>query len=197
MAIQKNIIVGLEQVELTRRRRSDMINDSNDDDFYMILPSNACKDTHPDNEANLFTISWEKPVMLDEASGWKVALTEANFSYTMTSINTSFGIEYNQLKTFSKTYKTKLIGDNSKRELNITSDELPDLNSPPPELGLTSFTLPKARYSDDVKSYRVLIESDCAPFHLQVMHEPSPLWYFSNTNSPPYSLTIDAEVHGS
>ena len=103
------------------------------DDFYMILPSNGCKDTHPENEANMYTISWEQPILLDER--WKVALTEANFSYTMTSINTNFGIRYEKFITSRKQYRGRLIGNNTKRHAEVEFPQLPD-DSPADPTGL-------------------------------------------------------------
>ena len=118
-----------------------------EEDFYMILPSNGCKDTHPDNEANMFTISWEQPITLD--GGWKVALTEANFSYTMTSINTSFGIRYDWWKTSKKRYKGKLVGDTAKGYVEFQfSNKLPD--APPADsTGLNPFPIPQVKYINE------------------------------------------------
>ena len=62
------------------------------DDFYVILPSNACSDTHPENVANKYIISWENPINL--TGQWKVALTEANFNYINSSVSTEFAIDY-------------------------------------------------------------------------------------------------------
>jgi len=35
------------------------------DDFYMVLPSNASPDTHPNNTAGDFIVNWENPVDSD------------------------------------------------------------------------------------------------------------------------------------
>ena len=64
-------------------------------DFFVILPSNACGDTHPTNEANKYIVSWETPIEVDTLK-WKVALTEASFNYVVGTVNSSFGVEYSK-----------------------------------------------------------------------------------------------------
>ena len=73
-------------------------------DFYVVLPSNACPDIHPENTAAKFFVSWESPIDLSDGK-WKVALTEANFNRPSASVNTNFGIEYGKTRvsTFSHT----------------------------------------------------------------------------------------------
>ena len=141
-----------------------MSHDDHDDEFYMILPSNGCKDTHPENEANKFTTSWEQPIEMNQ--GWKVALTEANFSYTMTSINTSFGIRYEKLVTVQRSFKGKIHGDVAKRQVQV---DFPDLPFPPP-LGsshLEPFKAPKVRYfAEDVND---LVFTSDMPFSIVIM----------------------------
>ena len=65
------------------------------DDFYVVLPSNACPNTHPDNEANKFYVTWTNPLILE--GKWQVALTEATFNYTQSSVNTDYGIDYHEM----------------------------------------------------------------------------------------------------
>lgn len=96
-----------------------------DDDFYMVLPSNGCADTHPENEANKFTISWEQPLSLG-VDKWKVALTEANFSYTMTSINTSFGIKYDKVKIEDLEFRALISGNFETRHVRMTFPDIPE-----------------------------------------------------------------------
>ena len=48
-------------------------------DFYMILPSNACKDTHPENNASDFTTEYDTPY--DLHGRWQVALTELKCNF--------------------------------------------------------------------------------------------------------------------
>lgn len=65
----------------------------NDDDFYVVLPSNACESEHPDNIASKYTVSWENPMNFEEGD-WQVAMTELTYNYTPLSVNASFGIDY-------------------------------------------------------------------------------------------------------
>ena len=69
-----------------------------EDDFYIITPSNACTDIYPRNCANNYTIIWENPIELNPTERWCVALTDANFNFTQTSVNSDFGIIYNRIK---------------------------------------------------------------------------------------------------
>ena len=141
-----------------------MQNGDDDDDFYMILPSNGCKDIHPDNEANKFITSWEQPISLD--SRWKVALTEANFSYTMTSINTSFGIRYEKFVTTEIAFQGRIEGNVGKRVVNADFKELP---FPAPQLSnLAPFKVPKVGFVED--SNDVFIEADY-PFEIKILTE--------------------------
>ena len=43
-------------------------------DFHIILPSNSCPLTQPNNNASRFIIDWENPMQLD--GKWEAALTE-------------------------------------------------------------------------------------------------------------------------
>ena len=52
--------------------------------FYMILPSNCCPDTQPDNNASKFIMDWENSKRLDGT--WQVALTEVTFYSKPTSL---------------------------------------------------------------------------------------------------------------
>ena len=157
-----------------------------DDEFYMILPSNGCKDTHPENEANKYFISWEQPIELN-AAGWKVALTEANFSYTMSSINTSFGIRYDWWKTTRKQYKGKIVCDESLKNVEFRFDgKLPD--DPPADSNgqLKPFTIPKIWYD----GYQLLVIEASMNFTFLDMGSGE----IRNCNGfDPYRVYIDAE----
>ena len=158
------------------------------DDFYMILPSNGCKDTHPDNEANTYTISWEQPILLDER--WKVALTEANFSYTMTSINTNFGIRYEKFITARKQYRGRLIGNNTKRHAEVEFPQLPD-DSPADPTGLQPFIVPQIKYYEFM--YDLVMEST-SPFRIHILGLN--LEYSTNTDAAPYTLMMNTKEFG-
>ncbi len=62
-------------------------------DFYTVLPSNGCADTHPDNEANSYTISWDRTLELKEEDNWTVALSEINFQYNIQTVDRDYGFE--------------------------------------------------------------------------------------------------------
>lgn len=49
------------------------------DDFYMVLPSNSCPMTQPDNSAGKYIVEWENPIELEGT--WKAALTEFTINY--------------------------------------------------------------------------------------------------------------------
>ena len=89
----------------------------------MVLPSNGCPDTHPENEANNYVISWEQPIQLN-ATKWKVALTEANFSYTMSSMSTMFGIRVERKWLTNLGFRIKLTGDIEQRKLSLTFPDI-------------------------------------------------------------------------
>ena len=110
-----------------------------DDDFYMVLPSNGCKDTHPDNTANKFITSWEQPIYFE--GNWKVALTEANLSYTTTTINRDFAIRCFAPHTAQQYFKGRLVGNVAKREVRLIIPELPKLLVPD-----VMITTPQVKY---------------------------------------------------
>ena len=66
----------------------------NEDDFYIILPSNANPDTHPDNTPNKYIVSWENPISIQDSQQWRVALTEMTFNFSPKTVTESSGIEY-------------------------------------------------------------------------------------------------------
>ena len=76
------------------------------DDFYVVLPSNACPNVHPNNTANKYVVSWQNPLLFEGM--WKVALTEINFNYTAMSINGQFGIEYEKLHQIEHAFEFPL-----------------------------------------------------------------------------------------
>ena len=68
--------------------------------FHIVLPSNSCADTHPDNNASKYTVSWQNPIQfLPSTDHWSVALTEINFLSTILSVNSSFGVRYTKMVT--------------------------------------------------------------------------------------------------
>jgi len=67
---------------------------SGETEHYIVLPSNACATTHPNNTASNYIVSWETPIELDDPSLWKVALTEITFNHTISTINPNYGLRY-------------------------------------------------------------------------------------------------------
>ena len=66
------------------------------DEFYIALPSNACPDTHPNNHASKYIVSWETPWELHDLPRWKVAMTNISFNHVQTSISREYGIAYSE-----------------------------------------------------------------------------------------------------
>ena len=75
-----------------RRRRRRKFDE--DEDFYMVLPSNASPNTHPNNSASDFIISWEDSFELNPLDMWSVALTEINFQIQAPSFSENHSIRY-------------------------------------------------------------------------------------------------------
>jgi len=49
-------------------------------EYFVVLPSNACPKVHPDNHASKFIVSWENPLEVD-VEKWSVALTEMSYNF--------------------------------------------------------------------------------------------------------------------
>ena len=65
----------------------------------MVLPSNASPLTHPQNSAADYCISWDTAIELNPNDNWKVALTEACYTYHPHTISTNLSIEYERMET--------------------------------------------------------------------------------------------------
>lgn len=65
-------------------------------DHFVVLPSNACANVHPENTAGKFNISWENPLEL-HGEGWRVALVEMNYNYSPKTVNSAFGVAYTKI----------------------------------------------------------------------------------------------------
>lgn len=105
-----------------------MTTSANENEFYMVLPSNACPQIHPQNNASNYTVTWESPVDLTSGK-WKVALTEAGFNRPPTGkLNEKFGIEYEWRIKYKRKFwyyfkfstKTKKIKNNEGKKVNRT-----------------------------------------------------------------------------
>ena len=66
-------------------------------DFYLILPSNACANIHPNNTASKFFVSFNEAISINPNDGWKVALTEIHFNDVMLTMDTAHGFEYMEM----------------------------------------------------------------------------------------------------
>ena len=60
--------------------------------FYMVLPSNSCPNTRPNNSANKFTIDYENTINLD--GDWEVAMTDILLLYCPQTIKQGTSIIY-------------------------------------------------------------------------------------------------------
>jgi hypothetical protein len=63
-------------------------------DFYVVLSSNDSKNMFPNNSANNFTVSYEKPFVFTNPEEWKVALTEISYNHTSLTVKHNFGISF-------------------------------------------------------------------------------------------------------
>ena len=100
MVMQKTIIVGL--------RPHSLMDDRDDDDFYVVIPSNSCPDLYPENTANKYLVSWKNDIELKKNTKWKVALVEANFNYTKSTVTTDYGIQYVTVEKLTHTFDCDL-----------------------------------------------------------------------------------------
>lgn len=64
-----------------------------DNDFFIVLPSNACPKVHPDNFASSFIVSWENPLHFN-TKDWRVALTEMSYNFTPMPSKEDFAIQF-------------------------------------------------------------------------------------------------------
>ena len=68
-------------------------------DFYLVLPSNACANLHPNNTASKFFVSFNETINTSPNDAWKVALTEMHFNDVLLTLNTGHGIEYVEMES--------------------------------------------------------------------------------------------------
>lgn len=69
-----------------------------EDDFYIVLPSNSNPETHPNNNASKYIVSWENPINFGNARDWRVALTEMTYNFSPKTVTDSYGISFSREK---------------------------------------------------------------------------------------------------
>jgi hypothetical protein len=72
----------------------------NEEDFYMVLPSNSCPSTQPDNVANKYIVDWETAIKLE--GKWKVALSEFSIIPQLGVIDKDLQISYSTNETIKE-----------------------------------------------------------------------------------------------
>lgn len=75
--------------------------DNEPDEFYMVLPSNGCPLSHPNNNAANFINSWDTPIILKDTHKWQVALIEVNMTYPKYALSRGLSLYYKGLQTLS------------------------------------------------------------------------------------------------
>ena len=124
----------------------------NQDDFYVVLPSNACPDIHPSNKASDYTVSWQHPIILDDVKKWKVAMTEISFNHVESSINTYFGIRYVATQKDSTQFKVDFSGLDTTLERWIIPPD--DLKHPDPQSYFTTWPTMRMEVRNGKLSFR-------------------------------------------
>jgi len=66
------------------------------DSFYMVLPSNSCPGTQPNNEASNYIVDYENSINFHGT--WQVAMTEVMIFYTPSTIRKGSFIKYQEIK---------------------------------------------------------------------------------------------------
>ena len=65
-----------------------------EDEFYVVLPSNADPDVYPNNNASNFKVHYQNPIQFAQPNEWKVALTDMTYNQSSVTTNISQGFEY-------------------------------------------------------------------------------------------------------
>ena len=93
---------------------------SEHDDFYMVLPSNASPELHPDNNAGDFRVTWENPININPAEHWRVALTEVTYAYAPITISPNYNIRYKKQEIEKKIYSFHLTYNILNQSISVT-----------------------------------------------------------------------------
>lgn len=91
------------------------------ENFYLILPSNSCPLTQPDNNSSLFIVDWQNPM---ELSGkWEAALTEFTFAFKPLHLN-QMEIKFNKrINITSKNEKVVIVKDKKSRHNKVAKQD--------------------------------------------------------------------------
>ena len=65
-----------------------------EDEFYVVLPSNADPDVYPNNNASNFKVHYQNPIQFAQPSEWKLALTDMTYNRPSVTTNINQGFEY-------------------------------------------------------------------------------------------------------
>lgn len=100
-------------------------------DYYLILPSNACPNIYPDNHASKFIVTWENPLEFSsDLSRWRVALTEMTYTFSPKTINNTFGVSYNQETRDEYPFSMEIEIIKAEKKPTTISFTLPEFKSP-------------------------------------------------------------------
>lgn len=100
-------------------------NYGDDDDFYIILPSNSNANTYPDNYASSYNVAWEEPIYLDEVDKWKVALTEISYHHTALTVRDGYGLSYwtSEIDRVDYVFNLHVVFEDNQGYPHMTSDK--------------------------------------------------------------------------
>lgn len=110
--------------------------------FYVVLPSNSCPRSRPDNNASYYLVDYENAINLKD-DNWEVAMTEFVFNYCPQTIRKGSKIEY----------KTKELHQTEEViQLSLTNGNLEMYN-----------VLPSGKYDWYIylKEKKLLLKTDC------------------------------------
>ena len=142
----------------------------NDEDFYMVLPSNSSPDTHPNNNASDFIVTWKNPIHLNPSAKWKAALTELSYIYKPSTISTNLSIKYEK-------YVNKYI-----KESSYMIHFNPDTRY---------FEYKKVTTITDASEIEFGNKPSVRFDSLNYMNDPHPIFY----SQYPFSLRLSQELH--
>jgi hypothetical protein len=91
----------------------------NDNDFYVVLPSNSNSSNFPENNASKYIVDFNRPIEFTELHKWQVALTEISFYVPQVTATPKYGI---QIEYLSPQYDVSEI--NYEMEFNDAGSEL-------------------------------------------------------------------------